>query len=284
MKNYIVDVLNDDNLNKSFQRIFLLAELEQKKPEVLINDVIISSISKKFKPRFKDFDIYLENGLKISGLSIKNLEQGKKAWKDGTHGMKNNLLELIQTYGEDNINKEVLKTALQLIKISIDNVYLNSNNKKQEKINIFIQNIDFLYVMLQVAIRIIGIDLYNKGIEFQNKTFGYMTKMMEQEKKKISKMFTVAMSSKNGDQINIAITNYYEMIDKYFEDFRKREFLGNGGDAVAVGGEEKVVQQFGEENVILFIGILLGKLRQDIIKDGYILNFSENSENIIKLK
>lgn len=283
MNNYILDVLNDDQLNKSLKRVFILAELEEKLPEILINDVIISSISKKLKPRFKDFNLYLENGLKISGMSVKNLEQGRKAWKNGTHGMKNNLLELIHTYGETNINKEVLKTALQLIKISIDNVFINTNNnKKQEKINIFIQNIDFLYVMLQVAIRIIGIDLYNKGIEFQNKTFGYMTKMMEKEKRKISKMFSQAMITKNEEEMNVAITNYYNMIDEYFEDFSKREFSGNGKDVVAVGGEQKLVEQFGEENIILFIGFLLGRLKNDLIENANILNFSNSNEITLK--
>lgn len=279
MENYIIDVLENEKLSSCVKRIYLLAELENETPEEIINKVTISSISKKFKPRFKDFSFYLESGLKVSGISIRNLEKGKKAWKDGTHKMKDNLFELVETYGEDVINKQVLLTALQLVKISIDNVYLEDNKRKKEQLNMLVQNLNFLYVMLQVAVRLIGIDLYKKGVKFHNKTLGFMTKMMEQDKKKIGKLFSKAMTSKKEEDINEAISRYYDMINEYIEDFKEREFRGNGNDALEIGGEQKLVDQFGEENIHFFIGILLGKLRNDLIKDNYILDYSNSDNN-----
>lgn len=280
MNNYVLEVLEDKSIESNLEKIFALSKIEEKTPEKLTNDIIISFISKKFKPRFKDYDFYLESGLKVSGVYVRNLEKGKKAWKDGTHKMKNNLLELIETYGEDNINKQVLTTALQLVKISVSNVYLEDKNSKKEKLNLLIQNLNFLFVMLQIAVRLIGIDLYNRGVEFQNKTLGFMTKMMEKDKNKISKLFAKAMSSNKDEDINTAVSEYYDMIDRYIEDFKEREFKGNGGDAINVGGEQKLVDQFGEKNIYFFIGILLGKLREDLVENANILNFSSENDTL----
>lgn len=285
MQNYIVNVLEDKKLSSCVRRIVLLAELEGKAPEEIVNIAIISAISKKFKPRYKDYSFYLESGLKASGVSIRNLEKGRKAWRDGTHKMKDNLAELIETYGETTINKQVLLTALQLIKISIDNVYLENKSKKKEKLNLLVQNINFLYVMLQIAVRLIGIDLWKKGVDFHNKTLGFMTKMMEKDKKKISDIFSTAIYSKEEKNINEAISQYYDIINEYINDFEKREFKGNGYEVLEIGGEQKLVEQLGEENIHFFLGILLGNLKKELIKDNYILNFSnENINEFISLK
>lgn len=132
--------------------------------------------------------------------------------------------------------------------------------------------------MFQIAVRLIGIDLYNKGVDFHNKTLGFMTKMMEQDKKKIGKLFSKAMTSKNEEDINEAISTYYNMIDEYIEEFKEREFRGSGSDALEIGGEQKLVEQLGEENIHFFLSILLGKLKKDLIANNYMLDFS-NVEN-----
>lgn len=68
------------------------------------------------------------------------------------------------------------------------------------------------------------------------------------------------------------------MIDEYIEEFKEREFRGSGSDALEIGGEQKLVEQLGEENIHFFLSILLGKLKKDLIANNYMLDFS-NVEN-----
>lgn len=79
MNNYVLEVLEDKSIESNLEKIFALSKIEEKAPEKLTNDIIISFISRKFKPRFKDYDFYLESGLKVSGAYVRNLEKGKKA-------------------------------------------------------------------------------------------------------------------------------------------------------------------------------------------------------------
>lgn len=281
---YIEEILDDRNgiLNKQLERIDALAKIENKNPGELINNVVISYISKKLKPRFKDFDYYLESGMKFSGISMRNMQIGRKARKTGTHKMRNFLLEIVEVFGEETVDKEVLKTATRLMYFSLKNIFEDNKKKEKdkEKLNLFIQNKDFLYVMLQMAVKLIGKDLLERKVDFSNKTLRFMTEMMEKDKKNISQMFEKAVSSQNEKEINSAVSEYYELLSKYFDDFLHREFSGTGKEAIEIGGEQKVVEQFGEENIILFIGVLLGKIQKDVTAATGALDFSSENDVI----
>ena len=93
-------------------------------------------------------------------------------------------------------------------------------------------------------------------------------------------MFEKAVSSQDEKEINSAVSEYYDLLSKYFDDFLHREFSGTGKEAIEIGGEQKVVEQFGEENIILFIGVLLGKIQKDVTAVTGALDFSSENDVI----
>lgn len=271
----IVQIQQDNHL---IQRLNMLSTLENKNIIEIINETSITYLSKTIKPRKKDYDIYIEAGIRMGGVAISNMQQGKKAWRDGTHGMEMHLENIIATYGEEEVNQNILKTAIQLIKISIDHVFLYGTNQKKEKINKFIQNTNFLYVMLQMAVKIIGIKLNNLNVDIENKTLSYMTKMIDEEQKNIKNLFKEAINSGDQEQFNNVVSLYYESLEKYFIDFMNRNYSGSLNVLTKLGEETKLLKQLGEENVLFFIGTLLSQLKSEAIQ--LIIEFGGENNNI----
>ena len=270
MNNYIEETIALINPNnKLIKRLEMLSEIENKTIIEIISNTSITYLSKIIKPRKKDYDIYLESGIRMGGVAMSNMQQGKRSWKDGTHGMERHLENIILTYGEDEINKNILKTALQLIEISINHIFIYGSEKKKDNLNKFIQNTNFLYVMLQMAVKLIGIRLNNLGIEIENKTLEYMTQMIEEDQTNMKKLFKDAV-----------ISLYYESLEKYFADFLSRNFSGTLEVLTKIGEEKKLMEQVGEENIIFFIGILLSHLKENALQ--LVLEFENNNTITIR--
>ena len=281
MNNYIEETIALINPNnKLIKRLEMLSEIENKTIIEIISNTSITYLSKIIKPRKKDYDIYLESGIRMGGVAMSNMQQGKRSWKDGTHGMERHLENIILTYGEDEINKNILKTALQLIKISINHIFIYGSEKKKDNLNKFIQNTNFLYVMLQMAVKLIGIRLNNLGIEIENKTLEYMTQMIEEDQTNMKKLFKDAVNSGDENNLNNVISLYYESLEKYFVDFLSRNFSGTLKILTKIGEEKKLMEQVGEENIIFFIGILLSHLKENALQ--LVLEFENN--NVITIR
>nr|DAV27997.1 MAG TPA: hypothetical protein [Caudoviricetes sp.] len=281
MNNYIEETiaLIDPN-NILINRLSMLAEIENKTIIQIISETSITYLSKTIKPRKKDYDIYLESGIKMGGVAISNMQQGRKTWQDGTHGMERHLDNIIMTYGEDEINKNILKTALQLIKISIDYVFSDGTEKKKEKVNRFIQDTNFLYVMLQMAVKLIGIKLNNMDVDIENQTLKYMTQMIEADQKKIKNLFIEAIKFGDEQRFNEVVAIYYDDLNKYFINFVNRNFSGTFDVITKLGEEKKLMEQVGEKNIIFFIGILLSHLKNSALQ--LVIEFENN--NIITIR
>ncbi len=281
MNNYIEETIALINSNnKLIKRLEMLSEIENKTIIEIISNTSITYLSKIIKPRKKDYDIYLESGIRMGGVAISNMQQGRKTWKDGTHGMERHLDNIIMAYGEDEINKNILKTALQLIKISINYVFSDGTEKKKEKVNRFIQDTNFLYVMLQMAVKLIGIKLNNMEVDIENQTLKYMTQMIEADQKKIKNLFIEAIKFGDKQRFNEVVAIYYNDLNKYFINFVNRNFSGTFDVITKLGEEKKLMEQVGEENIIFFIGILLSHLKNSALQ--LTLEFENNNTITIR--
>ena len=263
MNNYIEEtiVLINPN-NKLIKRLEMLAEIENKTVIEIISSTSITYLSKIIKPRKKDYDIYLECGLKMGGITMSNMQQGKESWNDGSHGMPKHLDNIIASYGKEEVNKNILKTALQLIRISIDYVLSEGTEKKKEKVNRFIQDTNFLYIMLQMAVKLIGIKLNNMDVDIENQTLKYMTQMIENDQKKIKNLFIDAIKYGDNKRFNEVVSIYYDNLNEYFINFVNKNFSGTYDIITKLGEEKKLMEQVGEENIIFFIGVLLSNLKE----------------------
>lgn len=262
--NSILTIIPEEKI----KRLNMLAEIENTTPSKLINDVTITFFSKIMKPNFNQYQsVYLENGQKISALMTRYQEKGKKPWKDGTHGMPNHLKKIIDTFGEELVSNELLEYAYRLMDTTLTNIFENGSNQNIKKYREALMQPNFVYMMLQISVRLLSFDLYENNIRTENTTLYYMTKMLIEKKKEIKLMFEKAYSDSDRE---IAINKYYSMLEENFRDFKKQHAPLE--DGMKAGAEEKLVEQVGEDTIFIFLGFLIERIRNKYSKQLAIWN------------
>ncbi len=244
---------------EKIETILLLSKLRKKDPAEIINTATVTYFAKTLKPNLKDYEtIYLENGKKLSGHMMKLKQVGKNPWKDGTHGMPNHLALIFQSIDENEINKAILEYAYRLIDITLTDIFENGKSTDIDKYSKALEQENFLYVMLQIAVRLVGLDLQEKGLILENKTLDYMLNILKADNKRIKSLFKECVS--NGTP-EIAIREYYNTMSNYLIDFENRRVLVTGHQIQAIGQETSLLNDVGEETVFLFLGYLLQYLK-----------------------
>lgn len=255
----LTTILNSIPTEK-IQSILLLSQLRKKNPAEIINTATITYFAKTLKPNLKDYEtIYLENGKKLSAHMMKLKQVGKNPWKDGTHGMPDHLAFIFQSIDENEVNKAILEYAYRLIDITLTDIFENGKITDIDKYSKALEQENFLYVMLQIAVRVIGLDLQEKGLVLENKTLDYMLNVLKADNKRIKNLFKECVS--NGTP-EIAIREYYNTMSNYLIDFENRRVLVTGHQIQAIGQETSLLNDVGEETVFLFLGYLLQYLKE----------------------
>lgn len=245
---------------EKIKKILLLAELKEKTPAEIINLAAVTYFAKTLKPNLKDYEtIYLEKGKKISGYMMRLKQVGKNPWKDGTHGMPNHLVEIFKSVDENEVNKEILEYAYRLVDITLEDIFDNASHNEAKKYLMALEKENFLYVMLQIAVRLVGINLQEKGLKLENKTLDYMLNILREEKDNIKKIFKDCIKIGEPER---AIVEYYNILSKYLIDFESRKIVVSGSQIHEIGQELSILNDIGEETLFIFLGYLLGYLRE----------------------
>lgn len=252
----VLNIIPEEKIRK----ILLLSELRGLEPAEIINTATVTYFAKTIKPNLKDYEIiYLNNGKKISGNMMKLKQVGKNPWKDGTHGMPNHLAKIFQSIDENEINKEILEYAYRLVDITLEDIFDNGRKSEVDKYLKALEKENFLYVMLQIAVRLVGIELQEKGMKLQNNTLDYMLSVLKEEKTKIKKLFRECIAKGEPEK---AISQYYMVLEKYLIDFENRNILVTGEQIRGIGKEVVLLEDVGEDTVFLFLGYLLQYLKE----------------------
>ena len=244
---------------EEISKLLMFAQMRKKEPVVILNTVAITFFATTLKPTLKSYQTtYLNNGKKISGNMIRLKQIGKNPWKDGTHGMPDHLAVIFRSVDEDEINREILEYAYRLIDITLQDILENSKPSEAKKYLAALEQENFLYVMLQIAVRLVGLELKNRGKILENHTLDYMLEVLREEKTKLSQLFARCIVNGN---IEVAINNYYSTLNNYLNDFENRIISTSGHQIRAIGAELSLLEDIGEETLFTFLGYLLGELQ-----------------------
>lgn len=252
----VLDIIPKEKIKK----IELLSQLREIKPGEVINIATITYFAKTIKPNLKDYQtIYLSRGKKISGNMMRLKQTGKNPWKDGTHGMPDHLAKIFQSVDESEVNKEILNYAYRLVDITLEDIFDNGKKAEREKYLAALEKENFLYVMLQIAVRLVGLNLKEKGITLENSTLDYMLDLITEDKKNIKNIFRECV--KRGEP-EVAIQEYYKILSKYLDKFTERQILVTGNQITKIGKETALLEDVGEETIFVFLGYLLEYLKE----------------------
>lgn len=260
-------------------KVKIISEFLEKEENEVIEMAFATFFGKTLKPRYKDYGtLYLEEGKKISGCMIRMEEKGRKPRiKTGTHEMPQHIEMMFETFSSREIGNNILEYSFRLVDITLESIFSSDKEKKKEKYNLAIQQSNFLYMMLQIAVKLLALDLYKKGKKIKNVTLRYMTEMIEKDKKRLNELF--ANSFNNPDSLSSAIDDYYLTLNEYFKGYAQRKFNVTLEEMERMGEENSVLKRLGEDNILRYVGFLLERLRNKLITQRIL---SENE--IITLK
>lgn len=252
--------------------ISIIARKKSVSPASILNTSAITYFANIMKLTLNDYQtIYLENGRKISGYSMRLEQKGKEAWKDGSHGMPNHLKIIFEAFGDEEVNKNLLEYAIRLINFTLENIFENGSEIKKVRYREALNKPNFIYMMLQIAIRLLAFDLKERGVVLENETMNYMIEMIKKDKEEIKEMFEKCISE---EDTQIAIEKYYEKLSKYYIDFLDKEFIQKGRQLIKIGEEQGILNLLSEETLFTFLGFLIESIRVKYNKQMALYNVS----------
>lgn len=256
-------VTDTQELKVFVEKVQLLSQLHGETIDCILEKVLTTFFARTLKPRLKDYPkIYIEKGKAISGYGRRLVIKGKKAWEDGTHGMTDNVSALLIAIDSDYITNNIVKSAATLVETTLNGIFSSGNDNQISRYAQAIYQENFIYMMLQMAVKLIAIDLHNSNIDIENRTLSYMTKMIEKDKNKIVKLFREAYNS--SDDIHEVVQEYYQILNKYFDDFLEREHTVTGEEMIEIGKEQLLVETIGENNILVYLGYLVGEIQENL--------------------
>ncbi len=249
------------------QKIEALSFVYGKTKSEIIKQGILTNIAFQTMPNYKNYKSI------ISGITQARMIKGVNSKRNHIESQIEKLLEI---YELDEINKDILTISTELVIITFDSIFLNSTTSTKKKYFKIIDDLDFLYINLKLAVKIIAETLERKNIQLSNMTLHYITEAIKKEKKDIAKDFINAYI--NGDETEIyhVKRNYQEKMEKMLDEYYKK-IPYNYEHAVKIGEEKKVVETLGPDFLDSITSILLHDISIQIKQNnGLQLNFNDN--------
>ncbi|MGL4392660.1 MAG: hypothetical protein ACRCSK_04450 [Fusobacteriaceae bacterium] len=261
LKEIMYELLSEIGEEKKdlFSDIDKISGLLKIDPGKIIENAIITDVSKNTKPNYENYKFIYMTGRQVA-LSIK----GRKPRVTGSHGIPSNLDVIVKSFDTNEINNNILQTAFLLTDATLDRA-IKSGGKKEEIYKKIIDDIMILRTHIELSTKILGEHLINQNITLANQTLEYMCKMIREDKRNITKKFVHAFSSGDQNSIIEARKYYHETINGYFDDFLEKQNFSYH-TAKKIGEESMIVKMLGQDNIDYLFGIILYKFRLQLME------------------
>lgn len=250
----------------ALEDIKMIAKLMRMHEGEVLNTSLITLIGSKMKPRNKDY----ETIGKVTGNSANIMIKGRS----GRYSIPSRLKELFATYGEDLIKSDLFRYSCQLTENTLNAIVEGEASKTTRKKYLeALDNPNLISMMLQLSVRIIAFDLIEKDIELPNRTLHHMANLIIKDKSEITQMFKQAYKE---DRIEEAIGEYYNKLNKYFNNYLDEKIELKRSEAIQLGREENLVEMIGEENLLMYLQHVCEQIRNTIytnFQHQYQINF-----------
>lgn len=254
------------------QKLNFMAQSFKMSNDEVLQNVILTYIAKRMPPTLKGYNLTVGS---VTPGSVSSMEKGRT----GKRPITKNLKILFDTYEDQIIESELFKYSCLLVENTLNGIFEGDCSPATEKKYLnAINDLNLIYLMLQVAVRLISFELDNRGMNDNHKTLKLVTDAIKSDKKKISKMFREAY--KNGT-LEEAKTTYFNMLAEYLKDFSQNRYNMSVEFATLLGKEQVMLEMFGEENVLDYLNYYCDKIK-DNVQENMGLQIGLYIENISK--
>ena len=236
-----------------FSGVLALSKVQNISVSDVIKKGILTNIAQETLPNYKNYE-YI-----ISGITQARMMKGVHSDRNYVPSQIEKLLDL---YELEEINKDLLEMSANLVISTFDSVL-------EEKYKSVIDDVEFLYINLKLAVKIIAEELRKQDIELNNITLQYVTDALKNEKTNIAQEFINAYVYGNESAVIEAKNNYRnkmeQMLNNYYENLTY-----NHEHASLVGEENQIVKVLGKNFLDSMTSILLVDVRETIKQKHFI--------------
>ena len=254
-----LDVVLLELTEKIKQPLALLKAFYEEDEKELLKIGILTNIAFDTLPNYKNYrDL-------VSGISQARMMKGV----NGRNYVESQVEKLLRIYDLEDINNDIIEKAIELITLTFDSIYFKGREKTRIKFMEALEDVEFLYINLRLAVKIIGESLRNKNVELSNLTLQFITDGIKKEKSNIAEEFIAAYVSGDEEQLNIARNNYRETMERMLNNFVSQLSIPYD-KAMQLNKEQEIVKKIGKENLDYITVYLLGEVQREILKNQQI--------------
>lgn len=247
-------ILQDGQIKKTVEA---LSTVYRKNESEIIKIGLLTNISFETLPNYKNYK-YI-----ISGITQARMIKGV----NGKRPIESQVKKLFETYDLEDINDDLIEKAAELMVITFDSVFTNSGGKVKQKYANAMEDVEFLYMNLKLAVKIIAESLRNEGIQLANRTLNYITDGIRNEKKDIAQKYIDAHLSGNEAELISARQNYREKMEKMLNDYVSTLNVPFS-EVQKLGMEQHIVEVLGKDTLELITGYLLFEIKERVLADS----------------
>ncbi|MCI7224505.1 hypothetical protein [Fusobacterium sp.] len=236
--------------------LMALCTIHKTTKEQIIKNGILTSIAYETMPNYKNYT-YI-----ISGITQARMIKGVKSKRNHIDSQIEKILEL---YDIEEVNKDILDTAVNLVIMTFDSVFQNSKQKTRANYEKVLNDIEFLYINLKLAVKITAETLRRQNIQLSNLTLQYITDAIKKEKKNIAETYIEAYINGNEEDLIIARSNYRERMESMLNEYYKT-IMYNYEHATMIGQENQILKVLGKDFFDITISILLNDMKDTIME------------------
>ena len=254
-----LDIVLSELTEKIKQPLALLKAFYEEDEKELLKIGILTNIAFDTLPNYKNYrDL-------VSGISQARMMKGV----NGRNYVESQVEKLLGIYDLEDINNDIIEKAIELITLTFDSIYFKGREKTRIKFMEALEDVEFLYINLRLAVKIIGESLRNKNVELSNLTLQFITDGIKKEKSNIAEEFIAAYVSGDEQQLNIARNNYRETMERMLNNFVSQLSIPYD-KAMQLNKEQEIVKKIGKENLDYITVYLLGEVQREILKSRQI--------------
>lgn len=217
---------------------------------------IITNIAFETMPNYKNYSQIL------SGISQARMMKGVK----GRNYVESQVTKLFDTYDLEDINNEILEKSMELIMLTFDSIHFNSKEKTKVAFFNALDDPEFLYINLRLAVKIVAETLRRNKIELNNLTLQYITDQIKKEKSDIAREYIEAYLSGDERELMLAKTNYREKMESMLNDVISKTVVPYE-KVNQIAKENEIVKRIGKENLDFITILLLVDLKEKILEN-----------------
>ena len=254
-----LDVVLSELTEKIKKPLVLLKEFYGEDEKQLLKIGILTNIAFDTLPNYKNYKDL------VSGISQARMMKGV----NGRNYVESQVEKLLRIYDLEDINNDIIEKAIELITLTFDSIYFNGKEKTRTKFMEALEDVEFLYINLKLAVKIIGESLRNKNVELSNLTLQFITDGIKKEKSSIAEEYISAYISGDEHQLEIARNNYRETMERMLNNFVSQLSIPYN-KAMQLNKEQEIVKKIGKENLDYITIYLLGEVQKEVLKNKQI--------------